>query len=117
MVTVPCPASLNGSSLREELTKWGVVVGEFDFRVEKDTLVFPTLKDVDQAKVQQVVAAHTGAPTPGEAEEKALGQRAQGVLAKARAIIADPAGSPDWAAAERKVILAILAVDLAKRHT
>lgn len=116
MVTAPCPANLNGASLREELAAQGVVVGEFDFRVEKDTLVFPTVRDADQPKVRQVVAAHSGGPTAAEAEDRALGQRAQAVVAKARAIAADPVGAPDWTAAERKLILANLVIDLAKRR-
>lgn len=41
-------------------------------------------------------------------EATATRDRMEQVVAKARAIMADPAGSPDWTAAERKVLLAAL---------
>lgn len=47
-------------------------------------------------------------PTPEQVEQEEQDRRVRQVVAKARAIVADPAGSTDWTAAERKVILAVL---------
>lgn len=45
-----------------------------------------------------------------------LRSRLPALTAKAKAILVDPAGATDWTAAERKVILAAVVVDLAQRH-
>jgi hypothetical protein len=51
----------------------------------------------------------------GDQELAFARQRMQAVRAKARAIMADPVNATDWTVAERKVILAALVLDLARR--
>lgn len=59
-------------------------------------------------------------PTPAEqqatAEDGFIAARVPAVLAKARAIVADPTGAPDFTVAERKVLNAVLLLDLARRR-
>lgn len=75
--------------------------------------------DQPRATLQSAVDAAPDAAVREQADtadDTILRQQAASRLAKARAILADPAGSPDWTATERKVLLAALLLDLARRQ-
>jgi hypothetical protein len=70
----------------------------------------------------QLQAAIDAAPDPavqeqvGAAERTFIKARLPGMLAKARAIMADPQNAPDFTAAEQKVIRALIVIDMAQRR-
>jgi hypothetical protein len=57
----------------------------------------------------------TVAQTDDDSAEAFIRARFPAVLAKAKAIMADPAGAPDLTAMETKVLKALVVLDLAKR--
>lgn len=95
-------------------------------RMTDDGTTRKVRSDVAQATLDVKVKAHVADPTivpppdPAEvqddADDWALRQQVASRLPKARAILADPASAPDWTANERKVILALTLLDLARRH-
>lgn len=82
-------------------------------------------ESVDKATLDSRLSAHvadpnvrppkTAAETQDENETTFTRDRMAQVVAKARSIMADPANSADWTAGERKVILAALVLDAARR--
>lgn len=64
MLTVTAPDPLNGATLRDELAAAGITVDRDNVRKAGDNLHFATLDEDARPTVEQVVADHTGEPSP-----------------------------------------------------
>ena len=100
--------------------------GNPSFRMVDEDGTVTIRSSAAQAALDAAVKAHVADParvpppspeaTQEANETQFIGARIQGVLTKARAVMADPQVSTDFTAVERKVILAALVLDLAQRR-
>lgn len=87
MQTFTAPDPLNGETLRAELEAAGVTVG-----AERPTLVADELTldvaEADRAAVQSVLDAHTGAPSPWDANREQIRTQVRDHFADLRTLAA-----------------------------
>lgn len=82
----------------------------------------PLTAEEETARLAEIAAAEAEAAQEAQVEAVDVADRGKiraqlaARVAKARAILDDPAGAPDWTAVERKVILAATLLDLNQRH-